>query len=68
MFRCISNVGVCFFEHPSYLELHLAVFRAVDHQWSGDLFATAGAQVDIWNHNRFSSHLISLLRQSAQAV
>ncbi|XP_073315754.1 uncharacterized protein [Primulina huaijiensis] len=27
-------------------------FRAVDHQWNGDLFATAGAQVDIWNHNR----------------
>lgn len=27
-------------------------FRAVDHQWDGDLFATAGAQVDIWNHNR----------------
>ncbi|XP_073028273.1 uncharacterized protein [Primulina eburnea] len=27
-------------------------FRAVDHQSNGDLFATAGAQVDIWNHNR----------------
>ncbi|XP_021894311.1 DDB1- and CUL4-associated factor 13 [Carica papaya] len=27
-------------------------FWAVDHQWTGDLFATAGAQVDIWNHNR----------------
>ncbi|KAH9743834.1 DDB1- and CUL4-associated factor 13 [Citrus sinensis] len=27
-------------------------FWAVDHQWEGDLFATAGAQVDIWNHNR----------------
>ncbi|KAM7492214.1 hypothetical protein LguiA_035135 [Lonicera macranthoides] len=27
-------------------------FWAVDHQWDGDLFATAGAQVDIWNHNR----------------
>ncbi|KAL3848821.1 hypothetical protein ACJIZ3_010703 [Penstemon smallii] len=27
-------------------------FWAVDHQWNGDLFATAGAQVDIWNHNR----------------
>ncbi|KAJ6917559.1 DDB1- and CUL4-associated factor 13-like [Populus alba x Populus x berolinensis] len=27
-------------------------YWAVDHQWSGDLFATAGAQVDIWNHNR----------------
>ncbi|KAJ4822212.1 hypothetical protein Tsubulata_013577 [Turnera subulata] len=27
-------------------------FRAVDHQWNSDLFATAGARVDIWNHNR----------------
>ncbi|EPS59175.1 hypothetical protein M569_15635, partial [Genlisea aurea] len=27
-------------------------FWAIDHQWDGDLFATAGAQVDIWNHNR----------------
>lgn len=27
-------------------------FRAIDHQWSGSLFATAGAQVDIWDHNR----------------
>lgn len=26
---------------------------AVDHQWDGERFATAGAQVDIWNHNRF---------------
>ncbi|CAN6880121.1 unnamed protein product [Brassica oleracea var. botrytis] len=25
---------------------------AVDHQFEGDLFATAGAQLDIWNHNR----------------
>ncbi|XP_026419214.1 DDB1- and CUL4-associated factor 13-like isoform X1 [Papaver somniferum] len=27
-------------------------FWAVDHQWDGDQFATAGAQVDIWDHNR----------------
>ncbi|KAF7805968.1 DDB1- and CUL4-associated factor 13 [Senna tora] len=27
-------------------------FWAVDHQWDGELFATAGAQVDIWSHNR----------------
>ncbi|KAF5481338.1 hypothetical protein F2P56_001999, partial [Juglans regia] len=27
-------------------------FWAVDHQWDGVYFATAGAQVDIWNHNR----------------
>ncbi|XP_057455551.1 uncharacterized protein LOC130746828 [Lotus japonicus] len=27
-------------------------FWAADHQWEGELFATAGAQIDIWNHNR----------------
>ncbi|KAB1200682.1 DDB1- and CUL4-associated factor 13 [Morella rubra] len=27
-------------------------FWGVDHQWDGGHFATAGAQVDIWNHNR----------------
>ncbi|XP_068642841.1 uncharacterized protein [Aristolochia californica] len=27
-------------------------FLAADHQWEGDLFATAGAQVDIWDHSR----------------
>ncbi|XP_062153694.1 uncharacterized protein LOC133861890 [Alnus glutinosa] len=27
-------------------------FWAVDHQWDGSYFATAGAQVDIWNQNR----------------
>ncbi|KAL5573574.1 hypothetical protein UlMin_023171 [Ulmus minor] len=27
-------------------------FWAVDHQWEGDRFATAGAGVHIWNHNR----------------
>ncbi|KAI3887728.1 hypothetical protein MKX03_018575 [Papaver bracteatum] len=27
-------------------------FWAVDHQWDGDQFATAGAQVDIWDHHR----------------
>ncbi|KAF5207169.1 Ddb1- and cul4-associated factor [Thalictrum thalictroides] len=27
-------------------------FWAVDHQWDGEHFATAGAQVDIWDHNR----------------
>ncbi|KAI3669106.1 hypothetical protein L6452_40329 [Arctium lappa] len=27
-------------------------FWAVDHQWEGNHFATAGAQVDIWDHNR----------------
>ncbi|KNA15888.1 hypothetical protein SOVF_094180 [Spinacia oleracea] len=27
-------------------------YRAVDHQWGGDLFATAGARLDVWDHNR----------------
>ncbi|KAL9270870.1 DDB1- and CUL4-associated factor 13-like protein [Drosera capensis] len=27
-------------------------FRAVDHQWGGNIFATAGARVDIWDHSR----------------
>ncbi|KAJ0978082.1 hypothetical protein J5N97_013556 [Dioscorea zingiberensis] len=27
-------------------------FRAVDHQWASNIFATGGAQVDIWDHNR----------------
>ncbi|KAK9689843.1 hypothetical protein RND81_09G085400 [Saponaria officinalis] len=27
-------------------------YKAVDHQWGGNLFATAGAQLDIWDHNR----------------
>lgn len=27
-------------------------FRAVDHRWEGTTFATAGAQVDIWEHER----------------
>ncbi|PRQ24028.1 putative transcription factor WD40-like family [Rosa chinensis] len=27
-------------------------FRSVDHQWNFDRFATGGAGVDIWNHNR----------------
>lgn len=33
-------------------------FRAVDHQWDGDRFATAGAGVQIWNHNKFGSNLV----------
>ncbi|CAI5997482.1 unnamed protein product [Closterium sp. NIES-65] len=27
-------------------------FRAVDHKWKGRVFATAGAQVDVWEHSR----------------
>ncbi|GFS34802.1 WD repeat and SOF domain-containing protein 1 [Actinidia rufa] len=40
---------VSFYYKPNYSS---PFFRAVDHQWNGDLFATAGAQVDIWDHNR----------------
>lgn len=32
--------------------------RAVDHQWGGSLFATAGARLDVWDHNRFHSILV----------
>lgn len=35
-------------------------YRAIDHQWDGNIFATAGAQLDIWDHNRYSSPFISL--------
>lgn len=27
-------------------------FRAVDHQWNSKIFATGGAQVDVWDHDR----------------
>lgn len=27
-------------------------FRAIDHRWQGNIFATAGAVVDIWDHSR----------------
>ena len=35
--------------------------RAVDHQWEDDRFATAGAGVHIWNHNRFFFNIFMLL-------
>ncbi|GMY10206.1 DDB1- and CUL4-associated factor 13 [Fagus crenata] len=36
------------------LEVYVSknAFWGVDHQTDGNCFATAGAQVDIWNHNR----------------
>lgn len=44
--------------HPFYVNFYLiCFFRAVDHQFDGNLFATAGAQVDIWDHNRFDLNL-----------
>ncbi|XP_024384758.1 uncharacterized protein [Physcomitrium patens] len=27
-------------------------FRTVDHRWDSQVFATGGAQVDVWDHNR----------------
>lgn len=41
-FLCLQNTS-----------LLSSIFRSADHQWDGELFATAGAQLDIWNHNRF---------------
>ena len=32
----------------------LNTFRGADHQWDGNLFATVGAQVDIWDPNRYN--------------
>ncbi|KAJ6908700.1 DDB1- and CUL4-associated factor 13 [Populus alba x Populus x berolinensis] len=46
-----GNLSDCSSE-PRAVYMGENAYWAVDHQWSGDLFATAGAQVDIWNHNR----------------
>ncbi|XP_021722208.1 DDB1- and CUL4-associated factor 13-like [Chenopodium quinoa] len=27
-------------------------YKAIDHQWGGDCFATAGARLDVWDQNR----------------
>ncbi|RDY08792.1 DDB1- and CUL4-associated factor 13 [Mucuna pruriens] len=37
---------------PASVYVWKNAFWGADHQWDGELFATAGAQVDIWNHNR----------------
>ncbi|KAK9697808.1 hypothetical protein RND81_08G062800 [Saponaria officinalis] len=37
---------------PSAVYTGQNAYKAVDHQWGGNLFATAGAQLDIWDHNR----------------
>ncbi|XWS54141.1 hypothetical protein CRYUN_Cryun10bG0063500 [Craigia yunnanensis] len=52
-FHCYRSkqTTTCIFQ-PLAVYVWKNAFRAVDHQWDGDLFATAGAQVDIWNHNR----------------
>jgi len=31
----------------------LITYRGADHQWDGNLFATVGAQVDIWDPDRY---------------
>jgi hypothetical protein len=43
------HVLLYFYAYRNCLSLF---FSAVDHQWDGEHFATGGAQVDIWNHNR----------------
>ncbi|CAL4952629.1 unnamed protein product [Urochloa decumbens] len=55
-------VRVSFFSHLTFLSFLsakavmiifvLITFRGADHQWDGNLFATVGAQVDIWDPNR----------------
>ncbi|ESW18399.1 hypothetical protein PHAVU_006G037700 [Phaseolus vulgaris] len=37
---------------PASVYVGKNAFWGVDHQWDGEHFATVGAQVDIWNHNR----------------
>lgn len=61
IFQCdiFSRAFLPFFSSLFYfflslsLEAYFVIFRAVDHQWDGGYFATAGAQVDIWNQNRY---------------
>lgn len=53
----IAKRGNSLFFSFFFSEAYFVLFRGVDHQWDGGHFATAGAQVDIWNHNRFSSQL-----------
>jgi hypothetical protein len=36
-----------------FLLNHSLSFRGADHQWDGNLFATVGAQVDIWDPDRY---------------
>ena len=43
---------VILFDFYVYWTFFTFFFRGADHQWDGEHFATAGAQVDIWNHNR----------------
>lgn len=49
-------------------KVYFVILRAVDHQLDGGYFATAGAQVDIWNHNRFSSQLVLKTEKSLDKI
>ncbi|KAK9844406.1 hypothetical protein WJX74_002087 [Apatococcus lobatus] len=54
-------------EAQAALEFHGANgFRAIDHHWQGDRFATAGAQVDVWDHAR--SEPMSTFRWGAESA
>lgn len=47
-----SNTSDHSAQQPIAIHVGKNAFRAIDHQWSGSVFATAGAQVDIWDQNR----------------
>ena len=38
----------------------LITFRGADHQWDGNLFATVGAQVDIWDPDRYIDSFLAI--------
>jgi WD repeat and SOF domain-containing protein 1 len=41
-------------------------FRAIDHHWRENLFATAGAAVEVWSHER--SEPVNTFSWGADAV
>lgn len=57
-----SGKGIIFYltlASPHFLSAKIVIIifvlitlRGADHQWDGNLFATVGAQVDIWDPNR----------------
>ncbi len=58
-FQIINVIIVWSYNYYSFSpETCFIIFRGVDHQTDGNCFATAGAQVDIWNHNRLTSELV----------
>lgn len=48
-----TNRFICYVLQRKTIEVYFIIFRSVDHQWNFDRFATGGAGVEIWNHNRF---------------